>query len=700
MPARCDTPELAYEQVRDIRDEERERLLVVDEASRRITDEGEEMATKLVARASVLCLVISLTLFQGAKVAAAFDSWHQLAVLPVGSGAGEVGYQLSVQGGVARGPQALSVGDDQRLYVLDSINARVHVLAETGELISTIVVEGATYPLDILADGGFLYVLDESGAVLKLTRGGRLQQSYPLPGGMDAHETFRLAKSQGDVVLWADGYNQLPLTNLPKTINLRQTMEKGNRASRGLIAPIGTALIGELNGPTSAHLVHRDGAKVTEFRTFGSFGSARPIAFDSQSGSYFVVEDLFDEDPIRVEASLRHYTPNGEVVGAARLPTDEYVLSPRRAVDVSASGTVFAMVPATEGLRVYRVDLGATYRSQIPARVLPTPVTTRSSNASILSSISFSRKQVYDRANTMATTTWTWNTNFDKFSNGNPRGAYSSPEQLVGDPSGTGEFGIPYAMGGFDTPWSHTDGSSWPTFAGSLSPGDPGPLVGNTSGSWAGSDSSGVDCSGFIYAAAGFTTNPKMATSHLISSQNNSYAGWDAGSGANVQPMNYFVRNDSVQHAFYYQARKVDASGIWTLESTADSTPDAAKAFDRTWLDVNGYTQRSWWLFNDGDTPARAITSSGPKSACYQVAGQTVWFTYTAAAGHWVTLNTISGGDPDLWVLDSSLNTVIGSSVLAGTSNEAVWVPSGGTYYAFVHIYSSGGGCVNFTIGW
>ncbi|MGH2798738.1 MAG: hypothetical protein ACRDM0_13935 [Thermoleophilaceae bacterium] len=195
--------------------------------------------------------------------------------------------------------------------------------------------------------------VDEADRIVETDLDGGLIREYPLPEGMGSEEILRLALDpSGQVVIWATGYHELPLDALPPSIDLRSLTEAKERSGRGILSPIGLRYIGELNGPTAGRLVTRDGSRVTEFAARGYFGSARPIGFDRTGHLYFVVEDLFETGPIRVEASIRRYSPAGQMTGAARLPVDDYVVSPRRAIDVTADAVVHVMVPARDGLNI------------------------------------------------------------------------------------------------------------------------------------------------------------------------------------------------------------------------------------------------------------------------------------------------------------------------------------------------------------
>src|SRR5689334_16576176 len=56
-------------------------------------------------------------------------TWTPIVTLPVGSGDGQIGYRFDVEGAGDLGPQALAAGPDGTIYVLDSVQQRVHVIA-------------------------------------------------------------------------------------------------------------------------------------------------------------------------------------------------------------------------------------------------------------------------------------------------------------------------------------------------------------------------------------------------------------------------------------------------------------------------------------------------------------------------------------------------------------------------------------------
>jgi hypothetical protein len=151
-------------------------------------------------------------------------------------------------------------------------------------------------------------------------------------------------------------------------------------------------------------------------------------------------------------------------------------------------------------------------------------------------------------------------------------------------------------------------------------------------GAYAGT--AGIDCSGYVYAAAGYSSGAwptlKKATSELRQPQGTEFAGWEAGPVDNLQPMNYFVANNN-SHTFYYEYRYIDGSGISTLEATTEPANgmQGAKQYNRNLrvfflhpTDPNGWQHRSWWQYNPGESYVSAVTTRGSSAACMGVKGE------------------------------------------------------------------------------
>jgi hypothetical protein len=81
-----------------------------------------------------------------------------LVTLPWGAGVGQVGLVKAAEG-LTRGPEALAVAPDGRIAVLDSVNARLVLLADDGAFTANVPVD-LSQPRFLAIDNDLLYVLD------------------------------------------------------------------------------------------------------------------------------------------------------------------------------------------------------------------------------------------------------------------------------------------------------------------------------------------------------------------------------------------------------------------------------------------------------------------------------------------------------------------------------------------------------------
>ncbi len=111
-------------------------------------------------------------------------------------------------------------------------------------------------------------------------------------------------------------------------------------------------------------------------------------------------------------------------------------------------------------------------------------------------------------------------------------------------------------------------------------------------------------------------------------------------------------------------------------------------------------------LTNDARAPCIDRSGRIDLQCCTQTAAGLSSTSKEALGEHQTTY--ISSGDADLyvyqgdpWTYPSELN-LVGRSVNGGTTNEAVWIPGPGTYYAQVYIFrvDNNGYPVHFNISW
>lgn len=289
----------------------------------------------ILLSATLTALVVSVGVIPPGRSAAADAIWLPVAVLPVGTGPGQVSYARR-NGDIAHGPQALaSHGGD--LYVLDSVNARIRVL-RSGTVSATFPVPTGRYPRELVVSDLGIFILEGDDRILVLGHSGELRQQIRLPRGLPAARVLRLATDPAGARLWTGTSEEFASANLPPQLDLDDA--KSRAPTRGIAGPDGRRWIID-GGPLGGTLRTTDGSVKAPLSVKGYFGTARLVGFDAESRPYVVVEEVSDvSSVIYVEQTLRRFAPTGSPAGIARLPYERFVANPRRSVEVAQDGTV------------------------------------------------------------------------------------------------------------------------------------------------------------------------------------------------------------------------------------------------------------------------------------------------------------------------------------------------------------------------
>ncbi len=659
---------------------------------------------RVIALATSMILVLA-TVLMSSLAAIAADTPNvaimtAVATVPVGIGPDKIVVDTTVEGRTPDGPQSLSVAPNGRIYLLDSAQSQVLVVDKDGAIEKTIAVPFTEYPRDLVVAKNRLFILDSNAVVYETSMDGELITTHRLPEDMGSMSVYRLAESHGDIVLWAENYVEIPLSSMPRSANLSEKAKKPE--GRGVKNKDGRSFVGKVVDLHGGEVYSLDGSVNIPIVTQQAFGSVMITAFDNASNLYAVVEELADPAPVvSTEITIRRYDRHGVQTGVAKLSGQDFAAYPNRPVDVTPNGDVYVMVPSATQVTVYRVELGREYVSDLPAvQSRLASLYAEQAEAQVMATWIGSplpRATTRSRSYQMADYSWTWSpTKFDYFSNGNARPANAYRPTQLSASSSSSQVGIPYTWGGWDTPWSHSDGQPWSDWGASLTYySTKGPLVGNTGTTWY-SGTSGVDCSGFVSAAVWTYSfsGTKPGTSHLsadgttVSNTVGNNGSFSSYSG--LQPMDFFVNSG---HVFEYDRRKLDGTGIETVESTTSKANvsgdvfEGAKRYWRRWTDASSYTHKTWWTKQTGDDFNLPYTSTGSYTS---IKGQGQYFRFTYSGGSSATVSatiTASSGDPDIYIYSSAYGLITKSEIYG--SDTASWTATpGATYYVLVHTWS------------
>lgn len=245
-----------------------------------------------------------------------------------------------------------------------------------------------------------------------------------------------------------------------------------------------------------------------------------------EDGTVYSVYTMLVEDCsiISGELVLQAVSAEGELLGSYRLPTEEYKYLPDRYVQVHQNGNIYVLVPSETTIEVRKIVLKEAVESKLldiadEAEELEDKYAfnskKRKSNGTAGSGeILYSRAEVWERVQDMAEYKWTLkktHTNISKSEKGVvlPREIAALKEAHAEESSWSESMvGIPYCWGGF---YSLDVGFQGKTFqevidkkyvAGNINPVENYKYM-----------TAGVDCSGYVCGAFGFTS--RMNTTKL-----------------------------------------------------------------------------------------------------------------------------------------------------------------------------------------
>jgi hypothetical protein len=542
------------------------------------------------------------------------------------------------------GPASLRIAQDGAFYITDTIESRILRYDTDGSAAEAIKVEGANAVTDVAVSGQSVLALDDSVAepvVRRLTQDGILLEQVVLPERVRAEGLSGLTVDDSGMVLAEvrGGTSSVDLSGVErkgKTLADKQYTVQASQAVAGLESRKSAAVD---NGKMRIN--------VSVENILGSLSVLGAVP----NGDFFIlVEELSDTHVLHVDQTVRRYSEDGKLLGAARVPLDERYTYVRNGVAVAPDGQVYALVTRPDRTDVVRLQFSRQLNSILPRS--ERPVVARAKAAS--SAVSASDTATAAAATACRSRDDMYNTAMSYINNR----VYISKTSIDGTasckagrtkPHYLGAAGyydsVAYDWGGWDTP---DDFNSY--MAQNYTAGDMDDAASE-------SCSRGVDCSGFV--SRNWATDIKYSTKGLPDI-------------STTITKSQLQRGDIINLYGVHVAMfdRLDPNGVYTLESTAHNNSDRVVNIFNYWSRFDSYSFYRYKNVCGAPQPAPArpvVTTSLKLSSGSAKVGDTLsaTFTITNRGGQSITFNRLLAGGR----MDGDPNCAAGCPDFSSASN-------------------------------
>lgn len=502
-----------------------------------------------------LTMLFTLMLITQGAFAFANTNVDTKTVLKVGEGKGSIAYSQRHEESEARGPESFVVTNSGDIYILDTLDKQVEIFDSKGNSTKTIQLELENAYFDVEVSGkGDVYVLACNGMIYIYNKSGDLENSYILEEDINGSKAmfYSLYLNQNDSVVLR---NISTFEEVSVDRSIRRASMNNEKGLDSVIFEFGTrrdkkdeiilthgknTLVIDINSDTRVTplMVTSDGDMVIHEQEF----------IESKSG-------ILEDRVFRIMGNCKDY--------ALAYSSSDNFTYPKKYLYSNHRGDVYQLIPQKDTVSI--VKLNFTKEKQTKLKDTYTKVSnTISSNISTRSQTSSAAMLVgYE----ICDHDWT----FEPLTMKTPyNGSTEPPGHLTGS-SNSSEVGVPYKWGGFDDQYA---------FENKL---DLGKTAGDINTSAVISSCTGIDCSGFIARAYGFSF--KLGTK-TIPSYFTEIEWYEIEQGD--------IANKYGDHVWMYISRNYDYLGRFvaytTIESTKGGYEDEAKEWYRMPADANSYT--------------------------------------------------------------------------------------------------------------
>ena len=324
------------------------------------------------------------------------------------------------------------------------------------------------------------------------------------------------------------------------------------------------------------------------------------IGYDDIGNLYILKTELLDSEMLLGEIRIECINEEGNIIGSARIPLEDFAYIPNKYVQLCSNGTIYLMVPTSKGIEIREITLGNESDSEVESLMQKAlELKTNKYQEKILDSRAsvptVTRSQAVARANEIITYRWILTKK-----NCNVPSKVKLPDyiQVIKD-SGQLEngasvsmVGIPYCWGGFDS-LDTSNNTSYSNFSAAI---NAGYTAGNVSSESTGKvgGTTGLDCSGYVSTV--YNLSSKLGTGDL------SNYGTLLNSVDSLQTMDFLVRYSSsygTNHVVLFYNWIDKSSGRFTIceannPTDADDVTRVAAVKVEDYMN-KGYKMRTPW---------------------------------------------------------------------------------------------------------
>lgn len=270
------------------------------------------------------------------------------------------------------GPAALAVSPDGSFWVLDTLAQRVLRYNPAGERLAILPLDDQPRALsDLVVSADALYVLDgwpTPPEVLRLSYDGQVSARYPLP------PSYTLSDGVTGLGLDADG---APLIELFLRSRWARLLDADSAVAPAPLPGLSSGGITFNARPADFSQPESDlsqgeitaGDMRIPVSVTHTLGGLSLMGFAPDGSVLVELQELIDGAVFQVDQTVRRYTPDGQLLGMARVPLAAQYAPVSHALAVGFDGAVYALGTRPDGAAILRLQ----FVDSLPPLANPVP---------------------------------------------------------------------------------------------------------------------------------------------------------------------------------------------------------------------------------------------------------------------------------------------------------------------------------------